>query len=143
MATIELRPDLLETLEKSAASHARSVNDLVNEAVERYLREQRRIELQKEIEAYHGMHDQLVKKHLGEWVAVYERKMVDHDADGSALHYRVREKYGHAAVLIRQVQEQAEPEIHWRTLILASPPQNMRGFLKGIDTNVERESDRL
>jgi predicted transcriptional regulator len=115
METIELSPDLLETLEQNAATNSRSVSDLVNEAVERYLREQRRIRLQQEIEAYRAMHAELVKKHLDKWVAVYEGKIVDHDADGSTLHHRMREKYGHAAVLIRQVQEQAEPEIHWRT----------------------------
>lgn len=102
---IELKPELLETLEQSAAHNSRSVSDLVNEAVvERYLRDQRRIQLQEEIEAYKAMHPQLVQKHLGEWVAVYKGKKVDEDADGSALHQRVRQKYGHAAVLIRQVQ---------------------------------------
>ena len=115
MTTIALKPELLATLEQSAVNNSRSVSDLVNEAVERYLREQRRSQLQQEIEAYKILHDRLVQHYLGEWVAVYKGQMVDHAVDGSALHQRIRQKYGHSAVLIRQVQTQAEPEIHWRT----------------------------
>lgn len=115
MTTIALKPELLATLEQSAINNSRSVSDLVNEAVERYLREQRRNQLQQEIEAYKVLHAQLVQDHLDDWVAIYKGQLVDHATDGSALHQRVRQKYGHAAVLIREVQAQAEPEIHWRT----------------------------
>jgi predicted DNA-binding protein len=47
MGVIVLRDDLHERLEQNAAQASRSVDDLLNEAVERYLREQRHIDIQR------------------------------------------------------------------------------------------------
>ena len=115
METIVLRADLRETLEKDAEREAKSVNDIVNEAVERYLRERQLAKLDVEIEAYKRMHSELRQKYLGQWVAVHDQQLVDHDGDGSALHQRVRAKYGRVAVLIRQVAEQADEDLWIRT----------------------------
>ena len=48
-ATIVLRADLRETLEKDAEQEARSLDDMVNEAVEHYLRERQRAKLDQEL----------------------------------------------------------------------------------------------
>lgn len=112
---IELRPDLRETLEEDAAREAKSVSDVVNDAVERYLRERQLARLDAEVEAYERMHPQLKQKYFGQWVAVHNQELVDHDNDHAALYQRVRDKYGRAAVLIRQVMEQPTREIRIRT----------------------------
>ncbi len=115
METITLRADLQEALEKDAELESRSVNDIVNEAVERYLREQQRAKLDSEIEAYEAMHPELREKHFGQWVAVHNRQLVDHDPDHAELYRRVRVRYGRTSVLIRQVHEQPVEEIWIRT----------------------------
>lgn len=115
MDTIALRTDLRETLEKDAEQEARSVNEIVNEAVERYLRERQLAKLDAEIAAYEQLHPELRQKYFGHWVALHEQKLVDHDSDRAALYGRVRARYGRTAVLIRQVTEQPGMEIWVRT----------------------------
>ncbi len=111
-----MRSDLRETLEKDARQEARrSVNDMVNEAVEHYLRERQRAKLDREIPTYEAMHPELRQKYLGQWVAVHNQKLVDHDSDGVALYRRVRARYGRISVLIRQVTEQPIEEVWLRT----------------------------
>ncbi len=115
MSAVELRDDLRETVEKTAEQESRSVDELVNEAVRLYLRERQRTKLDKEIAAYEAMHTELRQKHLGQWVAIHDQKLVDHDADGSALYQRIRAKHGRTSVLIRQVTDQPIEEARIRT----------------------------
>jgi len=115
MEAIALRTDLRETLEKDAEQEARSINEIVNEAVEHYVRQRQLAKLDAEIAAYERLHPELRQKYWGQWVAVHEQKLVDHDSDRTALYRRVRAQYGRTAVLIRQVTEQPSGEIWVRT----------------------------
>lgn len=115
MDAIVLRPDLQQTLEQNATQEAKSVADLVNEAVEFYLREQQRAKLDREILAYEAMHPELNQKHPGQWVAIHNQQLVDSDENGSALYQRIRAKYGRISVLIRQVTEHSVEEVWLRT----------------------------
>src|SRR3990172_9675270 len=103
MEAIVLKSDLREILEKDAAQESRTLSDIVNEAVEHYLHERQIAKLEAEIEAYHRMHPQLKQKFLGEWVAVHDRQLVDHDVDRAEMYRRVRARYGRTTVLLRQV----------------------------------------
>lgn len=115
MEDIVVRSDLRESLEQDAAQESRSVSEVVNDAIERYLRERQRAKLDREIAAYETLHGKLKQKYLGQWVAVHDQQLVDHDADGSALYRRIRAKYGRTAVLIRQVTAQPAEEVWMRT----------------------------
>ena len=112
---ITLKPDLLETLAKDAEQESRSVNDIVNEAVELYLRERQRAKLNREIVAYEAMHSELRQKYLGQWVAIHQQELVDQDHDRVALYQRIRAKYGRISVLLRQVADQPIDEVWIRT----------------------------
>ena len=114
MAAVIVRSDLLDALEKNAELQQKTVDDLVNEAVARYLQDLQSDKLAREIRAYEQMHTELKNKCLGQWVAVHQRQLVDHDAERAELYRRVRARYGKTAVLIRQVREQPSEEIHWR-----------------------------
>ncbi len=109
MQTIVLEPRVLEGLNREAKTQARDLNEIVNETLEKYLQERRRAKLLDEIQAYIKLHPRLKKKYLGQWVAIHEHKLVDHDGEHAVLYRRVREKYGRAAVLIRRVEKQADP----------------------------------
>jgi len=115
MDAITLREDLRETLQKKAEQEARSVNEIVNEAVEHYLLERQRAKLDTEVSAYEAMHVELKQKYLGQWVALHDQRLVDHDSDGLALYWRIRARYGRTSVLIRQVTEQPVEEAWIRT----------------------------
>ncbi len=115
METIELKPELRETLEQVAQQQSSTVNALVNHAVEDYLREQQRAKLDREIAAFESIHPALREKHLGEWVAVHQENLIDHDRDLSALYRRVRAQYGKTSVLIRQVALTPTEEVWLRT----------------------------
>lgn len=115
MDAIVLEPTLRSRLEQDAAQDIRSVNDLVNEAVAQYLRDRQQAKIDREIAAYEDMHAQLVRDHLGEWVAVHDQQLVDHDSDRIALYRRIRARYGRTAVLIRQVTAEQVEEVWLRT----------------------------
>ncbi len=115
MDMITLRTDLLQQLEISALMHSKDLNEIVNDAIESYLREQQQQQLDQEIAAYEGMHSSLVKTHSGKWVAVHQQKLVDHDEDRIRLYRRIKAKYNQTPVLIRQVMEHPAPEIWLRT----------------------------
>ena len=115
MGEVTLRPDLFEIVEKDAEQEARSVNEIVNEAVEHYLRGRQQAKLDAEIAAYEQMHPHLRQTYMGQWVAIHEQELVDRDTDRKALYLRVRAKYGKSAILIRRVGEQPTQEVWFRT----------------------------
>jgi len=115
MELITLRFDLQERLALKAQEVAKSVSDLVNEAVERYLHEQQRRKLDEEVAVYERLHADLQQTHLGQWVAIHGGQLVDHDPDGATLYRRVRVNYGGISVLIRQVTAHPVEEVWVRT----------------------------
>jgi hypothetical protein len=119
---IVLSPELEESLQHDAALEARSVNELVNEAVARYLRDRQREKIARETAAFERLHPRLRRDHPGRWVAIHDGVLVDHDADVSALVSRVRAAFGRTSVLIRQVRDEPTGEIRWRTPSTGRPP---------------------
>ncbi len=69
-----------------------------------------------ESEAFRAMHAELLQQYRGEYVAVHNGEVVDHDEDICALNHRIRARYGRRAVLLQQVT--AVPEIE---LVIRSP----------------------
>ncbi|MEA3397766.1 MAG: DUF5678 domain-containing protein [Chloroflexota bacterium] len=62
------------------------------------------------------MRSQLVAKYLGNYVAIHNGKVVDHDPDVRTLHLRIRRRYGRAPILLRQVTKDMEqPEMVFRS----------------------------
>ncbi|HEY7067567.1 MAG TPA: DUF5678 domain-containing protein [Chloroflexota bacterium] len=112
---IVLRPELREMLENNAEHDSRTLNDLVNDAVREYAYRLQREKIDREAEAYTRLHCGLRDKFLGQWVAIHDGQLVDHDADSGALYHRIRAKFGRTAVLIRRVSERPDDEIWIRT----------------------------
>jgi hypothetical protein len=91
-----------------------SLDDFANRAGDRYVRDLQRQKLAREIEAYERLHGQLKESCLGQWVAIHQGELIDHDVERSELHRRVRRQFGRTSVLIRQVFEQPDKDIRWR-----------------------------
>lgn len=72
--------------------------------------------MEKEVAAFEKLHTTLVERYLGEYVAIHQGQVIDHDNNQIALVDRVECTYPNTVVLIRQVQQQLPPP-----LIIRSP----------------------
>ena len=59
--------------------------------------------LHKETVAYEAMHTQLLAQYAGEYVAIFNGQLVDHDTDELALLLRIDAEYPDEVVLMKQV----------------------------------------
>lgn len=75
-----------------------------------------RKKIQSETEAFVTQYEILLAKYLGQYVAMHEGKVIDHDVDLRTLHLRVYERVGYTPVLLKQVTAELE-----RALVLRSP----------------------
>lgn len=66
-------------------------------------------EVQVEAEAFRRLHPILWQNYPGEYAAIFQGQLVDHDPDLNALYERIEERYPDVFVLVRPVRE--EPEI--------------------------------
>ncbi len=60
--------------------------------------------------AFREMHPELLKRYRGQWVAIYDGKLVDSDANDSKLVGRMMKKYGYdTPFYIQRVVEEIIP----------------------------------
>ena len=71
--------------------------------------------LRREVAAFHKIHPQLLEQHFGHYVAMYGGKVVDHDKDRIALMDRIYRDYPSETVLVRQVQQEPEQVLYFRS----------------------------
>jgi len=116
MSTLTLSPQLVAELEQVATEQAKNPEQLLEDAVRAYLRQLERDKIRSEADAFRKLHPELVKKYLGQHVAIHNGDVVDHDQDFQTLHQRIRQRFGRQPVLLRQVT--SEPE---RILVMRSP----------------------
>ena len=100
MTTLLVSEDLVQTIEHEANLRGITVEDFLFRAVtrERTISDRKKIELEQEWWQSLPLRERA--KYEGEYVAVHDRKLVDHDTDRLALYRRVRNSYGSIAVLI-------------------------------------------
>jgi hypothetical protein len=61
------------------------------------------------------MHPRLIESYLGDYVAIFQGEVIDHDEDVVALTQRIGEKLPNEVVLIRQVEKSAERILNMRS----------------------------
>jgi len=111
LAQIDIREDLGIQLQQDAERNDTTVDQLLNQAVEEFLRNKQRAKIDVETTAYISLHPKLWKTKPGQWVAIHNQKLVDSDADRVSLYRRVRKTYGRTPVLIREVKTDPVDEI--------------------------------
>jgi hypothetical protein len=72
-------------------------------------------EVEREKAAYFALHQVLWQKYPGQHVAIYNGELVDHDTDGVALSKRVYQRYPDQFVLIRQVEQEPDRVLYFRS----------------------------
>lgn len=99
------RPSLIKRIEHVARETNRDTTQVVEVAVQAYLDQLEQEKIHEETEAFWNMQAELVAKYEGEYVAVHQGQVVDHDSDLFRLEQRVVKHFGESAVLIAPVTE--------------------------------------
>jgi len=115
MTTITLTPELVQQIENLSGKEPTDPQAFVTKAVRAYLNQMRREKIQAETEAFNAQYARLKEAHLGEYVTVHQGEVIDHDADLRTLHLRVYGRLGHTAVLLKQVTEESERDLTFRS----------------------------
>lgn len=97
-------PELVQRVERLARATNKHEDQVVEIAVQEYLDQIEREKIHAETEAFWRMYADLQNQYLGEYVAVHEQQLVDHDQDVLRLEQRVVERFGDIAILVAPVQ---------------------------------------
>ncbi len=73
-----------------------------------------RATMKQNAEAFQAMHGDLVKRYSGQFVAICDARLMDHDPDPVALLQRMRATYPGQVILRRKVESVPEREIQVR-----------------------------
>ena len=119
MVTLSLPDDVYRRAEHVAFVAQREVAavllDTITAAFTSYPQNAERVAMKAEIAAYEAMHADLVKTYLGQYVAIYHGKLVDHDVDPVLLHQRIEQHYPGETVLSREVQKEPSRVLYMRS----------------------------
>lgn len=119
--TITISNDIYQQIETRARQDRKNVLDVVSELVNntfsprKVARNPAREQMLQEVQAYKRLHPALVKTHLGQFVAIYQGQLVDHDRDKDALFWRIKENFPDQIVLQREVTINPDPVLHFRS----------------------------
>ena len=103
-----IEPQLYSRIEQAADEHKIGIDRIFAEALRRYLWELDRQKISKESQAYQQRHAELKAQYLGQYIAMHDGQVVDHDSDVTVLRQRVRQDFGRTPVMITLVEEVAE-----------------------------------
>lgn len=107
-----LPPNLIERVRRLAKRQARSLDDVMTEAVERGLPLLEVFDAptgwELEADAFARMYPTWRAEYTGEYVAVYQGRLIDHDAAFGPLLERINVQYPDEFVLIRPIRDEAE-----------------------------------
>jgi hypothetical protein len=121
MVPIPVRDDLLRSVEKLAEAQGTDAETLVNNWIEQQLALAREQGIRAEAERFRAQHAALLAAYAGEYVAMRQGEVVDHDRDGAALYRRVRARFGNEPVLVAPVTTSPTPTYHLRSPRFAGP----------------------
>ena len=109
MPTLAVEPELYKRVQRAALERKSSIDELLADAVRMYLWELDRRKISEESKVYRQRHAELKSKYLGQYIAMRDGQVVDHDADFLALRQRVRQRFEQLPVMITLVEDTPEP----------------------------------
>lgn len=104
MSTIVLESELYRRIEQVAQEDKRSVGDTLADAVRQYLWELDRRKISEESAVYRQRFPELKGQYLGQYVAMRDGQVIDHDVDFPPLRQRIFQRFGNAPVMIARVE---------------------------------------
>jgi hypothetical protein len=117
MKTVVLqKKSLVEDLERTAVEQNTSAEALLDQAVSQFLYQIALKKMETEQATFENIHAQLLVKYPGQYVAIHNGQLIDHDVELRVLHTRVRRKYGRMPILFRQVtSDKNPPDFYFRS----------------------------
>lgn len=132
MSQIPIPDKLLLRLRQTAQQDGLSLARLFEKMLEVYLRSRLQNEnalnrtedvqnadsadpIDTEIAAFRELHPVLLKRYPNQYVAIYQGKLVDHDANKIALLDRIEMSYPKEFVLVRPIHKEPEREFYFRS----------------------------
>jgi hypothetical protein len=106
------RPGLIERVQHVAAETNRDATQVVEAAVQAYLDHLEQEKIHEETEAFWAMQAELASKYAGEYVAMHEGQVVDHDSDVIRLEQRVAERFAETPLLIAPVADAPQRDLY-------------------------------
>jgi len=103
-----IEPQLYSRIEQAADEHKIDIDQILTQAIRRYLWELDRRKISEESQAYRQRHAELKAEYLGQYIAMHNGQVMDHDTDITALRQRVRQRFGQKPMMITLVEEVAE-----------------------------------
>ncbi|MAT97699.1 MAG: hypothetical protein CL608_11190 [Anaerolineaceae bacterium] len=104
---IQLPQDLYDAVRKKAAAQKKTTDALVIEWVSEHLDESETSEItqvfEQEVAAFERMRSDLLVQYAGQYVAIYQGKVVASGSEKLALLDKVREQYGNVVCYIEKV----------------------------------------
>ncbi|HRQ37003.1 MAG TPA: DUF5678 domain-containing protein [Chloroflexota bacterium] len=116
---LTMSQQLYDRAQRVALSQQKAITDVVAEVLDQGLPKATEDSgREREKTAFHRLHPSLLQQFPEEYVAIYEGKLIDHDADRVALLERIEATYPDVFVLVRPVK--LEPEIVYRHISFRS-----------------------
>src|SRR3990172_1877017 len=116
MLSVTLKPDVAEQISQIAGESKMETEAVVDTAVRAYLRKRAEEKIRAEQKEFNEQKESLLVKYKGEYVAVHNGEVIDHDPSIGELHRRVHKSLGRIPVLLKKVTD--EPD---RVLVFRSP----------------------
>ncbi|MDE0142588.1 MAG: hypothetical protein OXI80_02760 [Caldilineaceae bacterium] len=115
---LDVPDEIYERVEKLAVTTERDIPDVLLETIARTFSpfpvDPNRSVMNQNVETYRELHAELVMTHLGQFVAICDGRLIDHDPDPVSLLQRVRTKYPEKVVLRRKVESVPEHQLQIR-----------------------------
>lgn len=71
--------------------------------------------VRREMQAYLALHSDLRTTHLGQYVAILDGQLIDHDQDMATLYGRIYDRYPDRFVWLTLVEDEPLPTLHFRS----------------------------
>ena len=111
MGDIVLSEPLASQIRREAEAQGVPVEQFLEAALRHYRFEAQRTKINAEAQWWRAAPPELRAQYAGEFVAVHNQQVVDHDRDEENLRRRVRARYGKTAVLLTPAEGRRELRI--------------------------------
>ncbi len=119
MTEIVLGEPLASQIREAAEAQGIAVENLIEEAVRQYRFQAQRAKLDAEADWWRAAPARLRSSYAGEFVAIHNRQVVDHDKSDEDLRRRIRAVFRKTAVLITPAEGRRE----WRLVSTRLAPK--------------------
>ncbi|MBI4771807.1 MAG: hypothetical protein HY784_15675 [Chloroflexi bacterium] len=108
MSEIVLSEPLATRIRREAESRGMEIETLIETALQHYRFQAQREKVKAESQWWCGLSPEVRARYTGEFVAIHDRAVVDHDRDEETLRQRIRARYGKTAVLLTPAEGRRE-----------------------------------